>query len=232
MTRAEPPEGARDLVSRLSEEAYRAYRALVWEERRRPRDLVLGAVLIGLAAGNHLLTLFVAPFVALFVLWVGRAEIAARPRMLGAAVAAGLLALGVYLYIPIAAAHDPPLPYNHPVTLDAVPYRVELLVTTETDGTPLVIEMSQPTTTGEVTLSGGMGGEGHDPPPPRVVDLGRIVGMDPDPDVQPRHALHQVDGALDEVVPDLVELRRACEKYGLPWGPPDADRPAPPPPEL
>ncbi|WP_344906656.1 hypothetical protein [Actinomadura meridiana] len=32
--------------------------------------------------------------------------------------------------------------------------------------------------------------------------------------------------------PDPEELRRACERYGLPWGPPDADRPAPPPPEL
>ena len=96
------------------------HRALVWEERRRPRDLVLGAVLLGLAAGNHLLILFVAPFVGLFVLWVGRAEIAARPRMLGAAVVAGVGALSVYLYIPIAAAGDPPLPYNHPVTLDAV----------------------------------------------------------------------------------------------------------------
>ena len=32
--------------------------------------------------------------------------------------------------------------------------------------------------------------------------------------------------------PDLEELRRACERYGVPWGPPDADRPAPPPPEL
>jgi Protein of unknown function (DUF2723) len=96
------------------------HRALVWEERRRLRDLVVGAVLLGLAAGNHLLTLFVAPFVALFVLWVGRREIAARPRILVTAVAAGLLAMCVYLYIPIAAAGDPPLPYNHPVTLDAV----------------------------------------------------------------------------------------------------------------
>ena len=96
------------------------HRALVWEARKRPRDLVLGAALVGLAAGNHLLTLFVAPFIALFVAWVGRAAIVARPWMLGAAVVAGLLALGVYLYIPLAAAQDPPLPYNHPVTLDAV----------------------------------------------------------------------------------------------------------------
>ncbi len=96
------------------------HRALVWEEHRRPRDLILGAALLGLALGNHLLTLFVAPFVVLFVLWVGRREIVASPRLLVGAVAAGLISASVYLYIPIAAAADPPLPYNHPVSLEAV----------------------------------------------------------------------------------------------------------------
>ena len=55
------------------------HRALVWEADRRPRDLVLGGLLIGLSVGNHLLTLFVAPFVVVFVLWVGRRELIARP---------------------------------------------------------------------------------------------------------------------------------------------------------
>lgn len=32
--------------------------------------------------------------------------------------------------------------------------------------------------------------------------------------------------------PDLTELRRACERHGLPWGPPDAEHRAAPPPEL
>jgi hypothetical protein len=32
--------------------------------------------------------------------------------------------------------------------------------------------------------------------------------------------------------PDLAELRRACERHGLPWGPPDAGHAAAPPPEL
>lgn len=32
--------------------------------------------------------------------------------------------------------------------------------------------------------------------------------------------------------PDLNELRRACERHGLPWGPPDAGHAAVPPPEL
>jgi hypothetical protein len=95
------------------------HRALVWEERRRPRDLVLGGLLVGLAAGNHLLTLFVAPFVVLFVVWAGRRELRARPWLVLAAAGAGLLGLSVYLYIPIAASLNPPLPYNHPTTLDS-----------------------------------------------------------------------------------------------------------------
>jgi Protein O-mannosyl-transferase TMEM260-like len=96
------------------------HRALVWEEGRRTRDLLVGALLLGLALGNHLLMVFVAPFVALFVLWVGRREIAARPWMLAAAAGAGLLGLSTYLYVPIAAAQSPPLAYNNPVTLEAV----------------------------------------------------------------------------------------------------------------
>ena len=96
------------------------HRALVWEERRRPVDLAIGGLLIGLAAGNHLLTLFVAPFVVLFVLWVGRRELLARPWLVLVGGGAGLVGLSVYLYIPIAASLGPPLPYNHPTDLDSV----------------------------------------------------------------------------------------------------------------
>jgi transmembrane protein TMEM260 (protein O-mannosyltransferase) len=96
------------------------HRALLWEDGRRTRDLLIGALLLGLALGNHLLIVFVAPSVTLFVLWVGRREIAARPWILAAATGAGLVGLATYLYIPIAASQSPPLPYNHPVTLDAV----------------------------------------------------------------------------------------------------------------
>jgi Protein of unknown function (DUF2723) len=96
------------------------HRALVWEQRRRPRDVAIGGLLTGLALGNHLLTLFVAPFVILFVLWTGRHDLIRRPVVLIAGIAALLLGLSVYLYIPIAASRTPPLPYNHPVTLEAV----------------------------------------------------------------------------------------------------------------
>jgi Protein of unknown function (DUF2723) len=95
------------------------HRALVWEDTRRPRDLVLGGLLIGLSLGNHLLTLFVAPFVVIAAVWTGRREIVARPWVLGAAAAAVVVGLGVYLYIPLAAAQSPPLAYNDPRTLDA-----------------------------------------------------------------------------------------------------------------
>ncbi len=95
------------------------HRALLWETRPSGRDLVIGAVLIGLAIGNHLLILFVAPFIVGFVAWVGRRAIAAAPAMVPAAAIAGLLGLTVYLYIPIAASLSPPLAYNHPTTFDA-----------------------------------------------------------------------------------------------------------------
>jgi hypothetical protein len=101
------------------------HRALVWEARRSPFDLVLGGLLLGLALGNHLLTLFLAPFVGLFVLWAGRRELMARPWLLLAGLAAGLIGLAVYLYIPLAASQSPPLAYNHPTTLDSVLWLVD-----------------------------------------------------------------------------------------------------------
>ncbi len=95
------------------------HRALIWEERRSIRDLVIGGLLIGLALGNHLLTLFVVPCLGLYVVWVGRDALRARPWGIVAAAAACLAGLSVYLYIPIAASQSPPLAYNHPVTWDA-----------------------------------------------------------------------------------------------------------------
>ena len=96
------------------------HRALVWADRKRRADLLIGAILIGLALGNHLLMLFIAPFVVLFVLWAGRRELVARPWLLLLAAGGGALGLSVYLYIPLAALGSPPLPYNHPTTIDGV----------------------------------------------------------------------------------------------------------------
>jgi hypothetical protein len=79
-----------------------------------------------------------------------------------------------------------------------------------------------------------------------VTRLGRIdwdlrrdaiggVGIDESEDGTPRLVVWSPVGRVLRRVtfpPDLGELRRACERYGLPWGPPDAGRPTPPPPEL
>ena len=66
---------------------------------------------------------------------------------------------------------------------------------------------------------------------------GRIggVGVDEARERMPRLVVWGPSGRVLRQItfpPDLDELRRACERYGIPWGPPDADRPAPPPPEL
>ncbi|HXA62957.1 MAG TPA: hypothetical protein VNW94_27750 [Streptosporangiaceae bacterium] len=61
------------------------------------------------------------------------------------------------------------------------------------------------------------------------------VGVDESEDGAPRLVVWSPAGRVLRRVtfpPDLMELRRACERYGLPWGPPDAGLPAPPPPEL
>ncbi|MEO3829424.1 hypothetical protein [Actinomadura sp. B10D3] len=70
-------------------------------------------------------------------------------------------------------------------------------------------------------------------------DLGRDriggVGIDEASERMPRLVVWGPSGRVLRQItfpPDLDALRRACERYGVPWGPPDADRPAPPPPEL
>jgi transmembrane protein TMEM260 (protein O-mannosyltransferase) len=96
------------------------HRALVWAQEQRVRDLAIGGLLVGLSLGNHLLTLAIAPFVATFVLWAGRRMFEVRPELLLVPLAGVAIGLSVYLYIPIRAAQNPPLAYNHPMTLDAV----------------------------------------------------------------------------------------------------------------
>ncbi|WP_244938735.1 hypothetical protein [Actinomadura madurae] len=61
------------------------------------------------------------------------------------------------------------------------------------------------------------------------------VGIDEAGERMPRLVVWGPSGRVLRQItfpPDLDALRRACERYGVPWGPPDADRPAPPPPEL
>ncbi len=99
-------------------------RSLAWADERRTRDLALGGLLVGLSLGNHLLTAFVAPFFVLFALWSGRQTLWERKRLILVPVVAGLAGLAIYLYLPIAASFGPPLPYNHPTTVEAFRFLV------------------------------------------------------------------------------------------------------------
>jgi 4-amino-4-deoxy-L-arabinose transferase-like glycosyltransferase len=83
------------------------HRALVWRAERRPRDLILGALLGGLCVSNHGLAITVVPIVILFVLVDARREIAARPVLLVTAGAAFVVGLLPYLYLPLRALVGP-----------------------------------------------------------------------------------------------------------------------------
>jgi hypothetical protein len=100
-----------------------------WEAARRAAEpaadrwLVLAAVLFGLSAGNHSLTLLLAPPVGLYVLAV-EPSIVRRPRFVAACAAAlvGTLVL-VYLELPLrAGVFRAPLVYARPETWDGFWY--------------------------------------------------------------------------------------------------------------
>ena len=87
------------------------HRALVWRAERRPRDLLLGALLAGLCVSNHGLAITVVPFVILFVLVDARRELAASPWLLVRAAAGFALGLLPYLWLPLRASFGPPEVY-------------------------------------------------------------------------------------------------------------------------
>lgn len=93
------------------------------DERRVDRRLVLAAVLFGLAAGNHSLTLLLAPPIGLYVLSV-EPGIWRRWKLVLACLGAafGTVAL-VYLELPIRGGLVPaPLIYGQPATWDGFWY--------------------------------------------------------------------------------------------------------------
>lgn len=94
------------------------HRALVWRAERRPRDLLIGALLGGLCVSNHGLAITVVPLVILFVLVDARREIKAHPVVLVKAGGALVLGLVPYLYLPLRALAGPSEVYGPFLTWD------------------------------------------------------------------------------------------------------------------
>lgn len=94
-----------------------------WEADGRDRTLVAAAVVFGLAAGNHSLTLLLAPPIALYVLAV-EPSIVRRGRFVAGCLAAAILAVTlVYLELPLRAGpFRAPLVYGRPETWDGFWY--------------------------------------------------------------------------------------------------------------
>ena len=100
------------------------HRALVWRAERRPRDLLIGALLGGLTVSNHGLAITVVPIVVLWVLMDARREIAARPWLLVRAGAAFVIGLLPYIYLPLRASAGPADVYGQFLTWSGFFYHV------------------------------------------------------------------------------------------------------------
>jgi hypothetical protein len=85
---------------------------LAWDRRRDGRLLAAAALVFGLAMGNHALTAMLAPGVGVFVI-TRRPSVLREPRTIALAVAALVLGLLVYLYLPLRGAANPPIHYDY-----------------------------------------------------------------------------------------------------------------------
>lgn len=98
---------------------------VAWEEERRDRTLVATAIVFGLAAGNHSLTLLLVPPLALFVVAVEPAIIR-RGRLIAGCTAVAILTVTlVYLELPLRAGPlwtPGTLVYGRPDTWDGFWY--------------------------------------------------------------------------------------------------------------
>jgi hypothetical protein len=83
---------------------------LRWADRPSPQRLAAVALLGGLSMGHHLATALLVPGSLCYVLCVAPRR-ALAPRAVGAALAAGLLGLSIYLYLPLRAAAGPAFNY-------------------------------------------------------------------------------------------------------------------------
>ncbi|MDP8904951.1 MAG: DUF2723 domain-containing protein [Chloroflexota bacterium] len=88
------------------------HRLVIWSATRQLRHLALGALLLGLSFGNHMLTIAAAPVIVLGAIALGAKELRARPAWLGVAALAFLVGISTYLYLPLRSASDPPAAYT------------------------------------------------------------------------------------------------------------------------
>lgn len=85
------------------------YTFILWREKGNDRYIVLGTFLMGLAMTNHMTSGLLIPTALLFVLLVNWRKLI-DVRLAGKAALAFFVGLLPYLYLPIRAAMDPPLP--------------------------------------------------------------------------------------------------------------------------
>lgn len=90
--------------------------ACAWMRRRDPSSFALAVFAAALGAANHTsMAVFLAAFGLVALASDARAVL--RPRTLVAAAVAGVAGLSPYLYLPIAAAFDPPMVWGDPRSL-------------------------------------------------------------------------------------------------------------------
>jgi hypothetical protein len=90
-----------------------------WQAGGNSRWAAAAGLFLGLGLGNHLTTVWLLPAVGI-LLWTDRRSGSSR-AWASAALAAGLAAgLLVYLYLPLAAANDPPVNWGDPRTLEGL----------------------------------------------------------------------------------------------------------------
>jgi Protein O-mannosyl-transferase TMEM260-like len=91
---------------------------LAWDRGRRPRMLVLAALVFALGMGNHLLMTMLVPGVGVYVI-TARPSILREPKTIALSVLALAAGLLVYAYVPLRAAASPPIRYDFaPTTPD------------------------------------------------------------------------------------------------------------------
>jgi len=87
-----------------------------WRDEKRDLYLWLAGLTLGLALGNHLTIAFCAP-AALLYLWPERRRWL-HPRTLLPAAVLFIAGLSIYVYLPLAARHRPPMNWGNPQTWD------------------------------------------------------------------------------------------------------------------